>query len=153
MKKSVVLTIALFMHFIGFSQNSNGKMVAQNLTKNGVAISGFDAVSYFSTKPQKGKSTFNVAYNSATYYFCNAENKAKFEANPAKYAPIYGGWCAYAMGETGEKVEVDPMTFKIIDGKVYLFYNAFFNNTLKTWNKNEADLKKKADVNWLKLSH
>jgi YHS domain-containing protein len=153
MKKLAVFTFALFMGFIGFSQNSNGKMAPQNLTKSGVAINGFDAVSYFSAKPQKGKSSLNFSYNAATYYFCNAENKATFEANPAKYAPAYGGWCAYAMGETGDKVEIDPMTFKIIDGKVYLFYNAFFNNTLKTWNKNEANLKKKAETNWLKLSH
>jgi YHS domain-containing protein len=153
MKKNVIIAIGLLIINVVFSQNNNDKKTIQNLTKNGVAINGFDAVSYFSAKPQKGKSSFNVTYNAATYYFCNAENKAKFVANPDKYAPAYGGWCAYAMGETGDKVEIDPMTFKIIDGKVYLFYNAFFNNTLKTWNKNETELKKKADVNWLKLSH
>jgi YHS domain-containing protein len=153
MKKFAFFAIALLIRFIGFSQNFSGKMVVQNLTKSGIAVNGFDAVSYFSTKPQKGTSSINFTYNAATYYFCNTENKAKFEANPNKYAPVYGGWCAYAMGETGDKVEIDPMTFKIIDGKLYLFYNAFFNNTLKTWDKNEAELKKKADVNWLKLTH
>ena len=116
MKKLAFLTIALLLSISGFSQNSNVKMAPQNLTKSGVALGGFDAVSYFSTKPQKGKSSFKVTYNAAVYYFQNAENKAKFEANPAKYAPAYGGWCAYAMGETGEKVEIDPMTHKIIDG-------------------------------------
>lgn len=52
------------------------------------------------------------------------------------------------MGDYGEKVEIDPKTFKILDGKLYLFYNAYFNNTLKSWNKNEKNLKSKADLNW-----
>jgi len=63
--------------------------------------------------------------------------------NPAGYEPQYGGWCAYAMGANGEKVEIDPGTFKIVDGKLNLYYNAFFNNTLKSWNKDEVNLKKK----------
>jgi YHS domain-containing protein len=152
-RKLAVLTMALFIGIMGFSQTPNTKMAAQNLTKNGVAINGYDPVSYFSAQPHKGKSAINHTYLSAIYYFSTAENKAKFMTNPDKYAPTYGGWCAYAMGETGDKVEIDPMTYKIIDGKVYLFYNAFFNNTLKTWNKDEANLKKKADANWAKLPH
>ena len=63
-----------------------------------------------------------------------------FASNPAKYEPQYGGWCAYAMGHDGSKVEVDPETFKIINGKLFLFYNRFFNNTLKTWNQDESKL-------------
>jgi hypothetical protein len=55
------------------------------------------------------------------------------------------------MGSAGEKVEINPETFKIIDGKLYLFYNAYFNNTLKSWNKAEASLKAKADANWKKF--
>lgn len=55
------------------------------------------------------------------------------------------------MGSTGEKVEVDPETYKIIAGKLYLYYNHLFNNTLKTWNKNEKELKNKADANWQKI--
>jgi hypothetical protein len=55
------------------------------------------------------------------------------------------------MGDKGEKVEVDPGTFKIVDGKLYLFYNKFFNNTLKDWNKDEARLKANADKSWAKL--
>lgn len=55
------------------------------------------------------------------------------------------------MGASGEKVDIDPDTFKIIDNKLYLFYNAFFNNTLKSWNKDEVGLKKKADTSWKKF--
>jgi hypothetical protein len=78
-------------------------------------------------------------------------NKEYFSKNPSKYEPQFGGWCAFAMGDSGEKVEINPETFKIIDGKLYLFYNAFFNNTLKSWNKDEANLKAKATSNWNKI--
>jgi hypothetical protein len=55
------------------------------------------------------------------------------------------------MGASGKKVEVDPETFKIIDDKLYLYYNSYFNNTLKTWNKNERVLKANADMHWSQL--
>jgi len=80
-------------------------------------------------------------------------DKEEFKKNPSRYEPQYGGWCAYAMGKDGSKVEVDPETFKIIDGKLYLYYNKFFNNTLKSWNKDEPNLKAKADVNWKQFYH
>jgi hypothetical protein len=75
-------------------------------------------------------------------------NRDAFIKNPAAYEPQYGGWCAYAMGASGEKVEIDPETFKVADNKLYLFYNAYFNNTLPKWNKDEKNLKSKADQNW-----
>ena len=87
------------------------------------------------------------AYDSRTL---TAENKELLLKNYKTYEPEFGGWCAYAMGNTGEKVEIDPETFKIINGKLYLFYNAYFNNTLKLWNKNEANLLKQANTNWTK---
>ena len=80
-----------------------------------------------------------------------SENLTLFKQSPSTYEPAYGGWCAYAMGNSGEKVEVDPSTFKVIDGKIYLFYNFYFNNTLKSWNKMEPDLKAKAEKNWNKI--
>jgi hypothetical protein len=57
------------------------------------------------------------------------------------------------MGNDGTKVEVDPETFKILNGKLYVFYNKFFTNTLKSWNKDEVRLHKNADDNWMKLFH
>lgn len=119
-----------------------------NLEK-GLAIQGYDPVAYFAgSKAVKGKKEFSHSQNGATYYFSSAANKDTFIKNPVAYEPQYGGWCAYAMGATGEKVEIDPETFKIVDKKLYLFYNAFFNNTLPKWNSAEADLKTKADKNW-----
>lgn len=122
--------------------------------ENGIAIQGYDPVAYFTkNKAVKGKKDLAVYYQGATYYFSSAENKELFKNSPSKYEPEYGGWCAYAMGAKGEKVEVDPETFKIANGKLFLFYNKFFNNTLKDWNKDETNLHTKADANWIKIFH
>ena len=122
--------------------------------KKGVAIEGYDPVAYFKqNKAVEGKREFAIFHQGATYYFASAENKELFKNDPAKYEPAYGGWCAYAMGAKGEKVEVDPETFKITNGRLFLFYNKFFNNTLKDWNKDENNLVSKADENWKKTFH
>jgi len=124
-----------------------------NLEK-GIAINGYDPVGYFTQgKPVKGSKDFAVVDEGVTYYFSSSASKEEFKKNPARYEPQYGGWCAYAMGSNGTKVEVDPETFKIISGKLYLFYNKFFNNTLKSWNKNELVLQPKAEANWQKIYH
>ena len=124
----------------------------QNLNSQNLAIEGYDPVSYFNAnKAIKGVSKNTYQYEGATYQFATTQNLAAFKLNPNKYAPQYGGWCAYAMGATGEKVDIDPSTFKIVGGKLYLFYNKYFNNTLTSWNKDEKSLKIKADKNWAKI--
>lgn len=150
MKKIIIIVIA-FISITTVAQTAAKRTAEFNLEKK-VAIQGYDPVAYFTQKKAvKGKSTFASAYEGVTYYFSTQANKDAFVKNPASYEPQYGGWCAYAMGNSGEKVEIDPATFKILDGKLYLFYNAYFNNTLKSWNKDEAGLKKKADANWKKF--
>jgi hypothetical protein len=84
------------------------------------------------------------------YQFATEANLNKFKGSPEKYEPAYGGWCAYAMGATGEKVKIDPETYKITDGRLFLFYNFWTNNTLKDWNKDEKGLREKADKQWSK---
>ncbi len=122
-----------------------------NLESN-IAIKGYDPVAYFTqNKAVKGKKEMAVSYQGIVYHFSSEANKEAFKAAPYKYEPEYGGWCAYAMGNSGEKVTIDPETFKLINGKLYLFYNRYFTNTLKDWNKNEPILKKNADINWPKL--
>jgi YHS domain-containing protein len=119
-----------------------------------VAIDGYDPVAYLkSNKAVKGKKDLAVSHQGVTYYFSSPANKDDFKKNPSQYEPEYGGWCAYAMGAKGEKVSVDPETFKILNGKLYLFYNRYFNNTLKSWNKEEAKLKAAADASWKKFYH
>ncbi|HEX6226770.1 MAG TPA: YHS domain-containing (seleno)protein [Chryseolinea sp.] len=118
-----------------------------NIKKN-VALEGYDAVSYFDGKPLEGDPEIKFVFKNITYQFASAANMAKFKASPDNYEPAYGGWCAYAMGESGEKVKIDPETFKILDGKLYLFYNFWGNNTLEDWKANEKKLKVAADHNW-----
>ena len=152
MKTKLFISLSfLVLSFVLHAQDGSRKNL--NLDE-GVAIQGYDPVAYFKeSKPVKGDKSFSYAYAGATYYFSSAANKADFVKNPSAYEPQYGGWCAYAMGAKGSKVEVDPETFKIISGKLYLFYNKYFNNTLKTWNKDETNLHKNADVNWQKINH
>ena len=120
-----------------------------NLTNGNLAIAGYDVISYYTGKPKMGTKNLANIHNGITYYFSSQTNLDLFKKSPEKFEPAYGGWCAYAMGSTGEKVEVDPATYKIVEGKLYLFYNAYFNNTLPKWNKDEKNLKNKADKNWL----
>lgn len=150
MKNIFLLTIA-FLSMTTFGQNAAKRISNYNLEKK-VAIQGYDPVAYFvQKKAVKGKSTLASTHDGVVYYFSSQANKDLFLKNPSSYEPQYGGWCAFAMGDYGEKVEINPETFKIIDGKLYPFYNAFFNNTLKSWNKDETNLKKKADTNWKKI--
>ena len=150
MKKYILATVIVFISITVWSQSAAKRTQNFNLEKN-IAIQGFDPVAYFVQKKAiKGKSTLATTYEGVMYNFSSQANKDLFLKNPASYEQQYGGWCAYAMGSSAEKVEIDPGTFKILDGKLYLFYNAYFNNTLKSWNKDETNLKKKADVNWKK---
>lgn len=149
MKKVLILFLIVLTTSV-FGQSAAKRLAEYNLDKK-VALLGYDPVAYLNQKKAvKGKSTIVAIYEGVVYNFSSQGNKDLFLKNPTNYEPQYGGWCAYAMGSSGEKVEVDPETFKIIDGKLYLFYNAYFNNTLKSWNKDEVNLKAKADSNWKK---
>ena len=145
------LTFSLLIFVInGFSQTNEFRLKQFNL-ENGVGIKGYDPVAYFvQNKAIKGRKDFSINYKGIIYHFVSSANLETFRSNPAKYEPQYGGWCAYAMGKEGSKVEVDPETYKIIDGKLFLFYNRFFNNTLKSWNLDETNLHILADANWQK---
>ena len=122
--------------------------------ENGLAIQGFDPVAYFTQqKALKGSKQFATTVEGVTYYFANATDRDLFVKEPKKYEPQYGGWCAYAMGANNEKVEIDPETFEISNGKLYLFYHTWVNNTLPKWNKDETTLKPKADKNWQTIYH
>lgn len=152
MKPILIAALTLFL-FSGEALAQNSKRQKEfNLSGKSLAIEGYDPVAYFTQgKAIEGKSSLAVSHQGVLYYFSSAENKAAFLAQPSKYEPQYGGWCAYAMGAKGEKVSVDPETFKIVNGKLYLFYNRLFTNTLTSWNKDERNLNTKADANWAKI--
>jgi len=116
-----------------------------------LALEGFDPVSYFHGRPREGDEGIHFTYKNIRYLFTSISNLNAFKSDPEKYEPAYGGWCAFAMGESGEQVKVDPETFKIIEGRLFLFYNFWGNNTLEDWNENERTLKKAADENWRKI--
>ena len=134
------LTISITL----FGQNTN--------TKKGFMAKGYDVVSYFDKKVKKGTKDFVVEVDDVKYQFSSKENLNIFKDNPKKYIPQYGGYCAYAIGAKGEKVDINPDTFEVRDGKLYLFYNSWGVNTLKLWKKEGAlGLKEKADKNWKKI--
>jgi YHS domain-containing protein len=151
MKKVSIILFVVLMSLPTFAQTALKRTKEYNL-ENKVALQGYDPVAYFiQKKALKGKTTLATAYEGVVYYFSTQANKEIFAKNPSQYEPQFGGWCAYAMGANAEKVEINPETFKIVDGKLYVFYNAYFNNTLKSWNKDEINLKKKAETNWKKF--
>ncbi|NUQ46500.1 MAG: YHS domain-containing protein [Phycisphaerae bacterium] len=123
-----------------------------NLADSGLALQGYDAVSYFDGgKPLRGSEEFTTRYRGVTYRFASRENRGKFAKDPAKYVPAYGGWCATAMAE-GRLVEVDPMNFKITGGRLFLFYKGWLGNALKDWNKDEKRLTARADSEWRRIA-
>ena len=149
MKKIITAVLVTLFIVGGLNAQTVLRTKEFNLDK-GLAIQGYDPVAYFTqNKAVKGNKQFAAMAEGATYYFSTNANKDLFIKDFKKYEPQYGGWCAYAMGATNERVEIDPETFKIIDGRLYLFYHSWVNNTLTKWNKDEVNLKKTADKNWM----
>ena len=142
----VVLSLAMLVQSAN-GQSDEVRKQHFNIKKN-IALEGYDPVSYFDGVPLEGSPDIKLVYKNLTYQFASLGNQAKFKLTPEKYEPAYGGWCAFAMGESGEKVKIDPETFKILNGKLYLFYNFWGNNTLLDWNQNEKKLMDAADHNW-----
>lgn len=144
MTKNIITSTLLIL----FCIISNGQSTDYN-TKKGVAIQGYDIISYFNGEAKKGASNFTYKYDNITYKFSSQENLNVFKKNPVQYLPQYGGYCAYAIAKKGKKVGVNPKTFEIRDGKLYLFYNSWGTNTLEKWLVEEPDsLVKKANQNW-----
>jgi YHS domain-containing protein len=116
-----------------------------NTDKNGVALKGYDPVAYFTdNKPVKGNPQFQAAYNEGTYYFSSAENKKLFEADPKKYEPQFGGFCAYATSK-GYTAKIEPDAFQVLNGRLLLQYDT---DVRDLFNKDPQGNLKKADQNW-----
>jgi thioredoxin-dependent peroxiredoxin len=130
---------------------SPGAIQHYNLGPDRIALQGYDPVSYFKQGAGKGSSQISTFYRGVIYHFSSLENKELFVANPERYAPTYGGWCATAMAK-GEKVKIDPLNFKVSNGRLFLFFKAFYGNALKDWNKDEANLMAKADAHWRRIA-
>ena len=126
--------------------------VAQAGTVNedhGVAIKGYDPVAYFTdNKPVKGSKAHSFVYEGVTYEFASAAHRKLFAADPEKYAPQFGGFCAYGTA-SGHKAVIDPAAFSIVEGKLYLNYNTEVRDV---WRKDEPGYIHKADEAWPTVS-
>jgi len=139
--KKIFLLLLLFVTLPAFGQNKT----LLNLDKQGVAIQGYDPVAFFTqNKPVKGRPEFESKYNGARYLFATAEDKATFDANPAKYEPQFGGFCAYAASQN-HTAPVKIEAFQIVNGRLLMQYDL---DVQKTFNKDTQGNLQKADRNW-----
>jgi YHS domain-containing protein len=110
-----------------------------------VAISGYDPVAYFTAnRPVQGVAAHKATYQGAEFRFANAANRAAFIANPTRYAPQYGGYCAWAVSQ-GYTAGIDPNAWAIVDGKLYLNYN---RSIQARWQNDRANNIIAANRNW-----
>ncbi len=130
---------------------ASGAMAADEVfVADAVAIRGYDPVAYFTEgAPVKGEPQFRQEWNGATWHFANRENLERFQADPERYAPQFGGFCAFGMSR-GYKVGTDPAAFTIHEGKLYLNYSL---PVRATWLKDTDAYIDKADANWATLEH
>lgn len=111
----------------------------------GLAIKGYDPVAYFTDgKPVLGSPKYRARHEGATFRFASAAHRDSFTAHPRRYAPLYGGFCAYGTSQ-GYKADIDPAAFTIVDGRLYLNYNA---EVKAEWSKDIPGFIEKADRNW-----
>lgn len=114
----------------------------------GIAVGGYDPVAYFTEgKPVQGSKDITLEHEGATWRFASAANRDTFKADPAKYAPRYGGYCAWAVSQ-GYTAKGDPDAWTVSDGKLYLNYN---KSVRATWAKDIPGNVKKGDANWPKV--
>jgi len=118
---------------------------AQFFERNGLAIDGHDPVAYFTEqKPVKGSPAFRVEFEDATFQFASAAHRDAFVADPSKFVPQYGGYCAYGMAR-GYKAKIDPAAFTVVSHKLYLNYS---DAVRSRWLTDVPGYIQKADANW-----
>lgn len=130
--------------------NANKKILSgtHNGAHSTTGMSGFDAVAYFTDgKAVRGNGHHVAVFDGVTYLFASEDNKKKFEANPEKYVPAYGGYCAYGVS-IGKKFVGDPEVWKIVDGKLYLNLDTIIQGE---WEEDVSGHIRKADANWPKF--
>ncbi|MEO9483037.1 MAG: YHS domain-containing (seleno)protein [Ekhidna sp.] len=121
-----------------------------------VANNGYDIVNYFvANEAARGSKQFSTDHKGSTYYFVDADNLEAFKQNEEKYLPQFDGYCAFAVAKMKKKVPVNPETFRIDDGKLYLFFNDYYDgspfNTIVPWLQNESEMEKMAFQNWKEI--
>lgn len=138
--KATLASTALLASSLSFAAN-----VEVNANANDLAIKGYDTVAYFTKgAPTKGSDKFTAAYNGAIYHFSSAQNRDLFKAEPAKYAPQYGGYCAMGVA-LNKKFDTDPTAWHVRDGKLYLNLNKAVQ---KKWSSDIPGYIETAQGNW-----
>ncbi|HJS52885.1 MAG TPA: YHS domain-containing (seleno)protein [Chitinophagaceae bacterium] len=146
MKNIYPLMALLVMIVVSCTQ----KQSAEIYTSSSQAIHGYDPVSYFTAaNPMKGSEEFSYEWKDAKWLFSSQQNLDSFAANPEKYAPQYGGWCAFGCSNE-RKATTDPNAWTIVDGKLYLNHNA---EVREKWLKEQKQRIELADKNWLVIKN
>jgi YHS domain-containing protein len=118
--------------------------------ENGLAINGYDPIAYFvMQKPVKGDAQYQYEWNDTRWQFASMENLNLFKGDPEKYAPQYGGYCAFGLSN-GYKAPTDPEAWTIVDEKLYLNYN---KDVRADWLPKSENLIHKADSNWVTVKY
>ncbi|MCE5290847.1 MAG: hypothetical protein LLG14_16635 [Nocardiaceae bacterium] len=127
-------------------------MTTHNVDDNGVGLQGYSPVSYVDHgKAEPGLAVHSAQYNGVTYHFTDADQVAAFQANPAKYEPAYGGWCAFGL-TIDKQFDCDPSNFKVVHGRLMGFLRNDEVDALALWRDgDEAELVAKADATWASL--
>ncbi len=150
MKNIKLLIVVMALSIVSITQAQ-----IEPIDKNGLAIGGYDVVAYFSGAATKGFENFSTKHKGITYYFASRENRETFKNSPSQYLPQYDGYCAWGVGAKEAKFPINPETFDIVDGKLYLFFNAPFQgeifDTSKLWNVETTKLLVAGKKNWPKV--
>lgn len=132
---------------------SRAYLHSYNLPSSGLALEGYCPVTYFvSNEARRGKPEHSSTYNGVDYHFASADAKRIFDGNPEKYIPAYGGWCAYGMA-IKNKFPIDPLNFKIVNGRLFLFLRNPKVDALAKWNQGDEQAQvKEANAFWKMVS-
>lgn len=142
--------LAFIVPMAASAQDSQHPVNTLGAPADNVAIRGYDPVAYFREgKPHRGSPEFAAQHDGATWWFASAEDKALFQADPEKYMPAFGGFCAYGTSR-GYLVKIEPEAWSIVDGRLYLNYDLGVRDT---WQKDPKGYIDQANANWPKLDH
>jgi YHS domain-containing protein len=145
----IILFTTAFLAACG-TQTFNSLSETVSQTADGFAIEGYDAVAYQTAENAfRGSQQYEYAWKGAKWLFVSKENQERFASNPEKYAPQYGGYCAWSVSQ-GKVMKADPQEWKIVDGKLYLIQSDMVK---EVWEKSQPELIKKSNENWIKMNN
>ncbi len=153
-----VVLIALVLTMTGASWAQEYQTGAYFKDTQGLMMSGFDPVSYHQQDtPIKGQETITATYDGVTFWFATEANRAVFLKEPEQYVPRFGGFCAFGLGMDPSagyppgRYKSDPLSYKIVDGHLHLFYPPDEWPALDNWNRNETAVKQRANRLWQEI--